>query len=415
VKCWIMIDPSTITDATSTYTNARGLIGGMGVCARTDDNIECWDDRGEKKKLDVPPSSAMAIGAQHRCWAHGKSREVQCIGNGLEGELGNGWWRRRPIPTRVPGIENAVEISGALRKMATCVRTKDNAISCWGPYPSVAHPDPKKVAFANPRQLISSDTLRILDDKGVLQEADYRSTWSDYTSFAVKEKNVAMATENCFVSTKGRARCWRSYMEPDPKDPRYAMTPKIEDAVEIRSFNEQGLTCVRRTSGQVSCFRQGSTEITDTEITDAIALEVIENAQCAIRADHSLWCWGSTQSQIFSQRPVPNEVLPTKVPIGPVVAMSLIRDTICVVKETGAVACWGANGEGQLGDGTFLPRDRPSDVIGIEDAVDVHVGWGFACALHRSGKVSCWGGTENGQVGTFAMSDVKTPTNVAWP
>jgi hypothetical protein len=62
-----------------------------------------------------------------------------------------------------------------------------------------------------------------------------------------------------------------------------------------------------------------------------------------------------------------------------------------------------------LGDGTFFTRNRPSNVIGITDAVGVFVGLGFACAVHEDGGVSCWGSTDHGQIGTYATIDVEKP------
>lgn len=67
------------------------------------------------------------------------------------------------------------------------------------------------------------------------------------------------------------------------------------------------------------------------------------------------------------------------------------------------------------GDGTLIPRDRAADVIGISDAIDVHVGHGYACALHGDGTVSCWGAADRGQVGTYVMNDVAEPAAVTWP
>jgi alpha-tubulin suppressor-like RCC1 family protein len=151
-------------------------------------------------------------------------------------------------------------------------------------------------------------------------------------------------------------------------------------------------------------------------IADAIEIGGAEFSHCAIRADRSLWCWGSTASMLFSQRASPEDVAPTRVPVGGEVAtMSIVRDVICVVRTNGTVACWGNNDDGQLGDGTFMPRTRAADVVGIRDAVDVAVGFGVACAVHRDGGVSCWGAADRGQLGTYVMIDVATPVSVVWP
>ena len=415
VKCWTVPDAS---NANATFTGARDLVtGGERICVRTETNIVCWADNNDRRKeLGVAPNAALAL-SSHACVVRG-GRDVACWGAGSEGQLGIGWSRRRVIPTRVPGLEDVVELGGAQRGTATCARTRDGKVSCWGNFPSAAHATPQRIFVFDVRELVgNSETLRLITKNNELHAVAY--TYSAHPSelaLTKQEDNVATASDHCHVTTTGLLRCKRTYVTPDPKDARYALVPKIEDAVEVASFIEGGTTCVRRRSGAVICFRpgmEGSESI--TAIPDATAIAVTDAAHCAIRADRSLWCWGSTQSPIFSPRPRPADVPPTQVPVGEVLAMSLARDGICVVRATGAVACWGTNSEGQLGDGTLLPRDRAADVIGISDAIDVHVGVGYACALHRTGHVSCWGTTDRGQVGTYVMSNVEEPASVIWP
>ncbi|MBX3275300.1 MAG: hypothetical protein KF729_33855 [Sandaracinaceae bacterium] len=65
----------------------------------------------------------------------------------------------------------------------------------------------------------------------------------------------------------------------------------------------------------------------------------------------------------------------------------------CAVVSGGRVRCWGHNDGGQLGvplDDRHEPLD-PTDVPGIDDAVEVAAGRESSCARHASGEVSCWG------------------------
>lgn len=64
----------------------------------------------------------------------------------------------------------------------------------------------------------------------------------------------------------------------------------------------------------------------------------------------------------------------------------------CAVSADGAVYCWGDR------SGILVPTFNvesstavPERVIGIEDAVRVHVGQGHACVLTRTRTVRCWG------------------------
>jgi alpha-tubulin suppressor-like RCC1 family protein len=275
---------------------------------------------------------------------------------------------------------------------------------------------PVKLPVSNVRAFGGSTRTAMIDDGQRLYEAVESTVYGEReATFEMTEHGVASASDQCFVKTSGRVACWRPvYKNPRSTRESYEASPNIDDAVQIASHRDNGLACVRDRDGHVSCFNPGSSPYT-IPITNTIDLAVTDLASCAIRADRSLWCWGSTQSSVFSPRPVPVDVAPQQVPVGEVVAMSLARDTICAVRTHGTVACWGRNDEGQLGDGTFMTRTRPADVLGIRDAIDVYVGHEFACALHRTGEVSCWGATDRGQIGTFATKLVPDPTPVVWP
>lgn len=65
----------------------------------------------------------------------------------------------------------------------------------------------------------------------------------------------------------------------------------------------------------------------------------------------------------------------------------------CAVVDGGHVRCWGRNDDGQV-RGPPTTGDlllEPTEVAGIDDAVEVTAGATMSCARHESGEVSCWG------------------------
>jgi alpha-tubulin suppressor-like RCC1 family protein len=75
----------------------------------------------------------------------------------------------------------------------------------------------------------------------------------------------------------------------------------------------------------------------------------------------------------------------------------------CARRSTGGVVCWGGNSLGQLGDGN-LPASGtvvsgPVQVVGIVDAEGLAVGGNHACALRAAGSVRCWGYGHFAQLG----------------
>jgi alpha-tubulin suppressor-like RCC1 family protein len=86
-------------------------------------------------------------------------------------------------------------------------------------------------------------------------------------------------------------------------------------------------------------------------------------------------------------------------PLGAATAISTATDHACALLSDRTVTCWGQNDQGQLGDGTRIPRLAPVAVRGLSGVIDVSAGFGYTCAVvdggAGSGPVKCWG-TEEG-------------------
>ena len=89
----------------------------------------------------------------------------------------------------------------------------------------------------------------------------------------------------------------------------------------------------------------------------------------------------------------------------------------CGLKADGSLWCWGSNAHAQLArTPDSVAHPTPTEVTNLPDkAVDVAVGLEHVCVLTASNKVYCWGGNGSGQTGTDPNhhSTVTTPTLVA--
>ncbi len=61
--------------------------------------------------------------------------------------------------------------------------------------------------------------------------------------------------------------------------------------------------------------------------------------------------------------------------------------------------CWGDNPYGQLGDGSFINRDRPLRVYVLDYVSAVTLGRRHSCVLLSSDEMQCWGNNSHGQLG----------------
>jgi alpha-tubulin suppressor-like RCC1 family protein len=84
----------------------------------------------------------------------------------------------------------------------------------------------------------------------------------------------------------------------------------------------------------------------------------------------------------------------------------------CAIVSTGGAKCWGSNLDGELGDGTFLPRLTPVPVAELSGASAITAGDHHTCAIVSTGGARCWGYNGTGQLGNGETRDRNTPVRV---
>lgn len=207
---------------------------------------------------------------------------------------------------------------------------------------------------------------------------------------------VALATLACTSTTS----------EPDFPPGRLLFVP-VPSPTTLAGGS--GNTCVLR-DGEVWCWGANvdgelgdGTRINRLHPTRVVGLnEVVSIAPgwwhgCALIHDGSVWCWGGdddlfgTQVETVSASPI------QMVGLADIVQLDSMGGS-CALRSDGAVLCWGTNYHGKLGDGTTDDHSQPVEVRGLDDAVEVTVGFFHACARRRHGAVVCWGSNDQGQL-----------------
>jgi alpha-tubulin suppressor-like RCC1 family protein len=213
-----------------------------------------------------------------------------------------------------------------------------------------------------------------------------------------------------------------------------------------------GFACAVKGSGSVWCW--GSNETAQLGMAPSAAdltcgaahcnavpqkITVLADAQqvaagiefaCAVRADRSVWCWGSNDlgqlghapgtsgdaqcvradATTVACNPIPQKVIfPANAPIA---ALSAGRALACARTEgvAGDVYCWGNNVHNTIGladdAGSTIPVPNKigvftGDVIDVRVALDTR----HACAVRQDGTVWCWGDDYQGRIGTVDIGD----------
>ena len=146
---------------------------------------------------------------------------------------------------------------------------------------------------------------------------------------------------------------------------------------------------------------------------DVVSIAVGIQSGCVVRESGKVFCWGNNDLGQLGDGSTVDRQRPTEVAdlTGAIQVAAFYRHT-CARRAAGDVMCWGENTYGQLGDGTTTNRLAPTSVNGIVNAVEVDVGSSTSCARLQSGSVMCWGRNLQGQVGDGTTNDRTVPTLV---
>jgi len=86
----------------------------------------------------------------------------------------------------------------------------------------------------------------------------------------------------------------------------------------------------------------------------------------------------------------------------------------CAVKTDHTLWCWGNNFSGQLGDGTTTNNPVPVQVSGhTTDWATVSPGQGYTCAVKTDHTLWCWGWNPDGQLGNGSTAGSPVPVHVS--
>jgi alpha-tubulin suppressor-like RCC1 family protein len=136
---------------------------------------------------------------------------------------------------------------------------------------------------------------------------------------------------------------------------------------------------------------------------------------CAVRTDGSLWCWGSNDEGRLGIGSTAGSPLPVRV--GADANWSRVacgQSHSCALKSDGSLWCWGRNGEGQLGVGDTSPRLSRTRVGSATDWAQVAPGGNFTCARKTDGSVWCWGDNTHGRLGTGGSGGSTSPVRLCY-
>ena len=350
----------------------------------------------------------------HSC-ARKTDGTLWCWGMGWAGGLGTGDEDKRSAPVQVGVRSDWLEVTTDMYQ--TCGIVDDpgsgaHSLLCWGW-------DPQTDAHILSPTLFGSD-----------------SDW---------EHIVSSPAHFCGLRNGGELWCWgqNSAGQLGQGDTTDDWTPVRENT------NQQWAdisASIRRTGAILSSDKSlwtwggppvgdGSEEQrTEPTLIDAtsswLSVESGESAGCAIREDHSLWCWGYNINGQLGIGDNTNAVVlvPTQVDPGTQWAqVSLggrqvqgVGEHSCGIQTNGSLWCWGKNDDGRCGASPESSSQYlvPHQVGSATNWLFVSAGDKYNCAIDSDGGLWCWGADDTNTVTKIGAGDSAVqfvPNKVLFP
>jgi alpha-tubulin suppressor-like RCC1 family protein len=327
-------------------------------------------------------------GGYHHC-AVLATGAVKCWGMNSAGQLGDGTYTRRTIPTTVTGLSGVTQVSVGERH--TCARKQDGTVWCWGSNDAGQLASTLLIESTSPVQIAGLTGIKDIKSGAqhmcVIRSDNSVACWGypaaingeRSTSFITTPTSIAGATsaqalavgreQSCILKADGTVWCWGHVFRGEV------------------GWVASGTTTTRRTS---------ATQMSG--VSGAVQLTLASDTACVRLSNTGMQCWGSGEygqlgSGAYLARGISSDVRVTW-QTNPYAARAAALyagvNYRCAILTDRRVACWGAQGANyKLANAPTLTEAGILD--GITDAVDIYLNGAYACVLQRQGTTWCWG------------------------
>lgn len=407
----VLDSPATQVAAGYVHTCAINATGG----------VECWGDNiagqlGDGSTVDraTPVAvvdleddvAAIATGGSHTC-ALTMTGGVKCWGANISGQLGDGGGADSTIPVPVVGLPDGVAAITA-GTYHTCALTIEGGVKCWG--------------ANNHGQLGSGET------QGATTPVDVIGLASGIAAISAGHHHT------CALTMQGGIKCWGGNV--DGQVGNGSTVYAVATPADVEGFDAGAVgiaaggahTCAVTVIGGVLCWGRnmsgqlGNGNMTGSPIPVAV-LQLVGVSAVAAGGDHSCVsleaggarCWGRNFGGELGDGGYENSSIPVVVAaLGTrVAAVAAGNAHTCALTFAGGVDCWGINSNGQLGNDSDELSPMPVAVAGSASGVEaMATGSLHTCGLTKAGGVKCWGNNEFGQLGNGSDGDNAMPVPV---
>jgi alpha-tubulin suppressor-like RCC1 family protein len=360
----MVIPPARVSERTqvSTEANFRSVSSGglgYGCSIRTDGRLTCWGHLQNQSYIlvvyDMPDMDwqMVDVGAAHGC-ALKMDGSLHCWGDTSLGRLGD------PALTDFIHVPEPIDVGTTYAHVSasdrhSCGVLADGSLKCWG---------------RNGDGQLGDGTMTNHNVPTAVPGA------TDYSVVSAGARNT------CGIKLDGTLWCWGD-----------------------NSWGQSGWD-PETTPGPVTSPMQVGTD------TDWVNLAAGSHYGCALKSDHTLWCWGT----LFTN---------SEPSVGPTqVGTDRDWDAISVFDQrvanagfacghrAGELYCWGSNLNGTLAIGTYGSQPTPTMVD--SETWEYVSTQGRTCGIRPDGTLWCWGFAEGGPPLNMSQTPVQVGTDTDW-
>jgi alpha-tubulin suppressor-like RCC1 family protein len=326
--------------------------------------------------------AGLTVAGAHAC-AIFTEGTVACWGQNDRGQLGLGTVSTSEPPTRVPGLNDVVELTSG--DSFTCARKADDTLWCWGANRYGQLGDGTLVDRATARQILGLP----------------------------KVTHVASSRDEvCALDRSDVMWCWGYDTSAPFESNRLDRTRPVKIALPLKpigiAVGAHG-ACAWSADGQIACqgerpflFRgkQALEKVPEAALVQSVpgtvGMGFGPDVACAIRNDGALFCWGfrvtTPPSLTFDETAVEVTAVSDVAEIAGGWGYMLAR------LRTGGLVTWGSLHAPGLAPAPDATTHGPRAVATLTGVAQIALG-GFFCARLIDGKIVCSGHNDNGRLG----------------
>ena len=445
VWCWGANDNYELADGTnenrafpvrSNFGDAEEVVvgsssGGAYVCVRAVDGLRCagYDGTGglgdgihtiysQASPVTAPATgtwqvASLALGDGFSCALLGDGH-VDCWGGNWTGQVGDGTYTGRAVPTPVVGLAGVKQI--AVGEFHACALMPDTTVMCWGHNDSGQLGDGSFDPHSEPRPVASG-----------FDTAAGRALPTPLTGVVGL---TGGSRHTCAVMADGGIRCWGSNQfkqlgdNVDTTDHTTPFTMTLPVAMMGATAVTAGdvHTCAIDKNSKAWCWgsnNDGQLGVKDavpmlTAVPTAVVgldgqvidqLVTVDSFTCAHATSNQVWCWGFNSDGELGKDKDYSFDYTTPQLIQNLAFKKIATGSVhaCGLTTGGLVLCWGGNYLGQTSTEVYEGLALKTQV-NVTGAIDIAVGGGHSCAILGDKTVQCWGDGREGELGNGVMA-----------